>query len=67
MIGPISRIILRYLAGALVAYGLLDAPMGDQIASDPDILSFVSLGVGTAAGLATEVGYALAKRWGWAT
>ena len=59
MIGPLSRIIARYLAGALVAYGFF-AP-GDAALIEPDL----ALAVGAAAGAAVEAIYAIAKRKGW--
>lgn len=67
MTGAFARILLRYLAGALVAKGLLATDMGTTLASDPDILSMVELGLGALVGLATEGYYVLAKRWGWPT
>ncbi len=58
-----ARIILRYLAGALVALGLLDAPLAAQLAVDPDMLALIGAGIG----VAVEGFYAIAKRKGWAT
>ena len=63
MIGPISRIILRYLAAALVTYGLVPVDVGAQIAMDPDLIALLGL---TLAAL-VELVYNLAKRRGWAT
>jgi hypothetical protein len=63
MIGPISRIILRYLAAALVTYGLVPVDVGAQIAMDPDLIAMLGL---TLAAL-VELIYNLAKRRGWAT
>jgi hypothetical protein len=63
MTGPISRIILRYGVGAMVAYGLIEADLGNQIAVDPDLIAMVGLGIGAM----VEGGYVLAKRKGWAT
>ena len=60
MVGPIARILLRYLAAALVTYGFVTEDIGAQIAADPDLLMI--LGVGLAA--AAEAAYALAKRRG---
>ena len=57
----IARIIARYLAGALVAYGLLEHP--DARAMEPDLALLIGMGLG---GL-VEGAYALAKRFGWAT
>jgi hypothetical protein len=63
MIGPISRIILRYLAAALVTYGIVPVDVGAQIAMDPDLIALLGL---TLAAL-VELIYTLAKRCGWAT
>lgn len=63
MIGPISRIALRYIAAALVTYGLVPHDVGSQIAVDPDLISLA----GAVIGFATEALYAIAKRKGWAT
>ena len=60
---PISRIILRYLAAALVTYGLVPVDVGAQIAMDPDLIAMLGL---TLAAL-VELIYNLAKRRGWAT
>lgn len=59
----IARIALRYLSGALMTAGLLDAELADMVAVDPDLLMLV--GAAIAAG--TEGVYALARRMGWAT
>lgn len=61
MIGPLSRIIARYLAGALVAYGFF-AP-GDAAVIEPDL----ALALGAAAGAAVEGLYAWARGHGWST
>ena len=55
---PLARIILRYLVGALVG---MDA--GNILAADPDIVTYVALGIG----LLVEMAYGFAKRKGWAT
>jgi sulfopyruvate decarboxylase TPP-binding subunit len=56
--GPIARIIVRYIVGAVVG---MDA--GATLAGDPDVITMVALGIG----MAVEVAYGLAKRKGWAT
>ena len=61
MIGPISRILARYIAGALVAYGFF-AP-GDAALIEPDL----ALAIGAVAGAAVEGLYAWAKAKGWKT
>ena len=63
MIGPIARIILRYVAAALVTYGLVPLEVGAQIAVDPDLIAVLGLALGAM----VEVGYALARKRGWAT
>lgn len=67
MSGVLARILLRYIAGALVAKGVLSDDLGASLSGDADILSAVSLGLGAVIGAATEVGYWLAKRFGWST
>lgn len=59
----IARIVMRYLSGALVAYGILPVDVAEQVAVDPDVV----LIVGTALAVITEGAYAAAKRLGWAT
>lgn len=65
MIAPVSRIILRYVAGILIAKGWLDSGFGQQLATDPDVLSLVQIGVGFAAAAASEGWYWLARKFGW--
>lgn len=59
----IARIIARYLAGALVAYGLIPHEVGQELAVDPDL----ALLIGGAVGAITEVAYGFAKKRGWTT
>ena len=61
MIGPIARIVLRYLSGFLVAKGLLG--MGTDLSADPDLVMLL----GVAIGAVVEVSYAIAKKMGWRT
>lgn len=61
MIAPLTRIIARYLAGAMVAYGLM-APQ-DAVALHPDLVAIV----GAVLGGVVESAYAYARRRGWAT
>jgi len=53
---PIARILIRYGVGAVI--GLAQA---EQLAADPDIVTFAALAVGAA----VEGLYALAVRKGW--
>lgn len=72
--GPYIRIGLRYVAGALVARGLLPAELADQLSSDPNVIAAVMMGAnwamvtaGAAVAAATEWAYRFAKKRGWAT
>jgi len=67
MNGLLARLILRYVAGALIARGLLAPSDGDWINTDPDLMEAVTAGVGFAIMGATEYAYRLAKRMGWRT
>lgn len=60
LIPVIARIILRYVSGALVAYGFIPVEAGAELAMDPD----VALVIGAALGAATESVYAWVKARG---
>jgi preprotein translocase subunit Sec61beta len=60
MTGAIARILLRYVVGMGIAGS---AVIGDQLATDPDIVMAVSAVIG----LGVEWAYVIAKRRGWAT
>lgn len=57
-LAPVARIVLRYVIG-----GVIGAAQGDMLADDPDVVTFVALGIGAA----VEAAYVYAKRNGWAT
>lgn len=61
MTGPISRIAARWLASALVTYGIVAPEYGAALDHD------VALILGGVIGAATEGAYALARRKGWRT
>lgn len=65
MTAVIVRIALRYLAGILVARGLLSADDGGTFSADPDIQMLVETGAGLAIGAATEGWYWMAHKFGW--
>ena len=65
MSAVITRIVLRYAAGALVAHGLLAPDVGNQLSVDPDVLAAIEVVVGAALGALSEVWYYLARRFGW--
>lgn len=54
MNGVIARIALRYIAGFLVAKGLLTADFGGSLAADVDALSIVEAVVGAGIVAGTE-------------
>lgn len=53
----LTRIALRYLAGALVAKGIVSAETA-AMANDP---AFIEIAVGVVTAIATEIGFAIAK------
>ena len=58
-----TRILMRYLAGILLAREIVPPWLADQIANDPEIAA----GVGLALAAVAEGAYALAKKIGWKT
>lgn len=60
MIGPVTRILLRYLSGFLIAKGWLGSEY--DLSADPDVVMAVGLAIGAAA----EAAYVLARKLGWA-
>lgn len=66
MTSVIARIILRYLAGALIAKGFLSPDLGNTIVADPEIETMIQVGLGLVIGGATELFYFFARRFGWA-
>lgn len=60
---PIARIVLRYIVGAGVMYGLIGAETGEYLVVDPEITLMLSTGIG----VVIEWVYAYAKKKGWAT
>ena len=65
MTSVLIRIALRYLAGLLVAKGLISTGMGTELASDPDVIAVIELAVGTIAAIAAEWWWWLARRFSW--
>lgn len=59
------RIFLRYLAGVLVARGLLMESDGNMLAGDPELAALLEMGIGMALGAISEAWYVLARRFGW--
>ena len=65
MIGLIVRIGLRYVAGMLVARGLVGADDAATFTADPDLQQQLEIGAGAALGTAVEGWHYLARRFGW--
>lgn len=63
----LARIVARYGAGFLVAWGVLDPTLGKMIEADPDILAWIQIGLGATAFVVAEGWYYLAKKLGWRT
>lgn len=61
------RILLRYIAGALILKGLLPADLGNELANDPEVISALELVIGAGIAAVVEGWYWLAKRMGWKT
>lgn len=60
-----ARIALRYLAGFLIARGLLGADDAATFTNDPDIQMAIEVGLGAAIASATETWHWLARKFGW--
>lgn len=67
MLGPFSRILLRYGSGALVTFGFITVDMGHMLVDDPDLVAITSWVLGGAAAVAAEGAYYLARKWGYRT
>lgn len=66
MTSVVVRIVLRYVAAALVAKGVFTAADAGHLTSDPDVINLLEVGAGLAVGAATEWWYWLARKFGWA-
>ena len=66
--GPIIRIVLRYVAGFLVARGVIDAGSAAEGSfTDPGVLTSIETILGVVIAVASEVWYGKAKKSGGAT
>lgn len=63
MIGPVSRILVRYVAGYLAFHLLIPQSVADMVANDPDVAAVV----GCVLMALVEGSYFVAKRRGWRT
>jgi len=62
---PIVRILLRYATGPLLLIGLILPEEQQSIISDPEIVGWVSTGLGILAPIIAEGWYWLAREFGW--
>jgi hypothetical protein len=67
MTAVVARIILRYAAATLVAYGVLTSDLGEMLGGDEDAAAAVEIALGAVLGMVTEGWYYVAKRYGWST
>jgi len=67
MTAAIARILLRYLAMALVMWGWLRPADAAVVQADSDLRMIVEIGLGLAIAIGTELWYWAAKRFGWST
>lgn len=63
-LAPLTRIALRYIAGALITKGLLDADSA-SLFTDPELIDLAHLGIGVVFATGTEFWYWLASKLGW--
>lgn len=60
----VLRIILRYIAGFLVAKGIVDAGTGEALASDETLIASAELAIGAALAVVNEAWFARSVRKG---
>jgi hypothetical protein len=64
--GPIIRILLRYVTIPLLALGWILPEEQQAIIADPQIVGWVSTGLGIIAPMVAEGWYWAARKFGWA-
>ena len=64
---PFVRIALRYATLPLLYFGLINETEASDIINDPELLQWISLGLGSVAPIVAEGWYWLAKKLGWTT
>lgn len=63
--GPIIRIALRYATFPLLYYGLINESEASDIIADPEVMQWISLGLGVIAPFISEGWYWAARKFGW--
>lgn len=61
------RILLRYIAAALVAHGWFSQDEAALLLSDPELSAAFEIALGVVIAAAVEAWWRLAKRFGWST
>lgn len=64
IIGPIARVLLRYIGGAMISAGVAISP---GTLTDPDVVQVTCFLVGALASASSEIWYIVAKKYGWNT
>jgi hypothetical protein len=67
MTAVVIRIVLRWLAGFLVAKGYFAPEDGLWLQTDPDVAMLGQIALGFGVGLLSEAWYFIAKKLRWAT
>lgn len=62
MIGPLTRIVVRYGLGAIAG-----ATIADTVLNDADLMNIIAMMVAAMGSWCVEYFYKIAKRRGWAT
>ena len=62
MIGPVTRIIIRYGLGAIAG-----AAVTDTVLNDADLMNIIGIVISVVGSWAVEHIYNIAKRGGWST
>jgi hypothetical protein len=63
-LGPVGRIVLRYLIGFAAGQGILPDQLADMLLDSPEALVAIEVGTCIAAGACVEKMYLVARRLG---
>lgn len=64
---PIIRILLRYMTFPFLYFGLISEHEASDLIRDPEIVQYMSLGLGVVAPFLAEGWYWAARKLGWTT
>jgi hypothetical protein len=65
--GPLSRILLRYVAMFFAAKGYFDDSAATQLIEDRDVQQVIEMCIGGVLSVAVETYYKFARKYGWPT